>query len=731
MNNSWLCAVLLSGSLLWAGGVKTWEMSQFAEFSKGKMKGVSLTREGVLEPGLALGAEGVLASGQPSLWSVARAADGTVYVGAGPTGKVFSWKRGAKQLEDLGAPAAGHVFALAVDAKGVLYAGLSPGGAVYRRVNGKWEAYAQTGEKFIWALLFGRDGALYAGTGDEGKLWRIVEGKAELWWASGQANLTSLALDASGALLAGSDPNGMLYRVTAKDTARALFDAPFAEIRAIVPGASGETYFLAMGGLAAKRAPAAAGAAPAGTTPQVTTTITVTDEANAQAGLPIDPKAATATTAQQQQAGAAAVSMMEIPGLDRSAIYRLAADGMVDQLYVTKEESIFDIALREGQLHFVSDQRGRVYRLEAARQPSLLLESGEEELSRLVSQGAEWLALASTAGKVLVMGAAKAREGEFESPVHEAAALARWGVLDADGTGNLTWEARTGNTVLPDGTWGPWEALEGGKIRGAAAKYAQWRFRFQGDFKLRKVLVHYLPRNQAPVVKSITAVLNASAAAYPSASLTTAASAVYSLTVTDTGEAGAGTSSGTGAIAPTRPLMKQLLISWTSEDADGDTLDYRLEYRAEEDTQWRLLQDDLKDLNYALDADTLADGRYLFRVIASDALSNSLGSEQEGELISVPVVLDQTAPELTVTVAGGRLEVKARDAMSAVRRLEVSVNGKPWRGLDAADGILDSREEAASVALERFGLSAGENVLTVRAYDAAMNVAVKRVRVVR
>ncbi|MDX2268537.1 MAG: hypothetical protein NW208_10560 [Bryobacter sp.] len=710
-------------------------MSQFAEFAKGKMKGVSLSREGVLAPGLALNVKNLLASGQPSLWSLARANDGTIYVGAGPTGRVLSWRAGADKLEDLGAPATGHVFALAVDAKNVVYAGVSPGGAVYRRVNAKWELVAQTGEAYVWSMLFAPDGALYVGTGNEGKLWRIEGTRAELWWASGQANLTSLAVAKDGSLLVGSDPNGMLYRVSAKNTARALFDAPFGEIRSLVAGESGEMYFLGMGGLAARRAPAAsAGSTSTGSTPQVTTTITVTEEAAAQVaaqvGSPLAPKPASAVPTAAPSAAASAAAL-DIPGLDRSAIYRLNADLTVDPLYITKEESIFDLAWHAEKIHFVSDQRGRVYRLDAPRQASLLLESGEQELSRLQFYNGTWLGLSSTAGRLLEFPQVVAGEGEYESPVHEAPALAKWGRLEFEGEGKFTWQARTGNTVLPDETWSAWANLADMRIAAPTAKYAQWRLRSEGAFALRKVAVHYLPRNQAPQVKSITAVLSASAAAAPSTSLGASASAVYSLTVTDTGEASSATSSGTGTLAPTRPLLKQLLLSWTSEDPDGDALDYRVEYRGEEESRWKLLEDELKETNYALDADTLADGRFLFRVTARDAAANTMGAELEGQLTSVPVVLDQTAPELKLNLAGGRLQLEASDAMSAIRRLEISVNGKPWRGIAPADGLPDERTERATVEVNSLGLVSGENILTVRAYDAALNVAVKKLRVER
>lgn len=716
-------ALFLSAFLAFAAGPASWELSQYVEFSKGRFRGVGLTRDGVLEPGLSVDPTS-LNTGESSLWSAVPGANGTIYLGTGPRGKVFASRPNAP-LEDLGAPAPGHAFALAVDPAGALYAAISPGGQIFKRQGNAWQLHAQTGAKFVWALQFAKDGSLYAATGDEGKLYKITNGQSELWWESGQANLTSLALDSDGALLVGSDPNGMLYRVTGKNTARVLYDAPFGEIRSILPALEGAVYFLAMGGLAGKRAGSAAsgGASGTGTVPQVTTTITVTDEAAAQSGLNVQPKPAT-PAATQTPAAAAASPTMDIPGLDRSAIYRLNRDATVDQIFVTKEEAIFDLALRDSKLFFTSDNHGRLYRLDADRQPTLLAESGENELSRLLPLPNAWLALASTAGKAIRVAATPAAEGEYESPVHEAVSISRWGALDSEA--GPAFETRSGNSTKPDNTWSAWQPLNGRQIASPAGRYLQWRLKSKGAFKLRSVTARYLPRNQAPIVKSITAALSVTSQRTASSTAPSTASAVYSLTVTDTGEAGASTSSGTSTLLPTRPLLRQMLVTWTSEDPDSDALEYKLEYRAEDETRWKLLKDNLAETSYAIDADALADARYFFRVTASDAPANTLDTALEGSLSSVPVELDQTPPRLTIAQANATVSVQVSDEASTIRRLEYSLNGGPWRGVDPGDGILDSRSETATIPLARLKLEAGENVVTIRATDAALNVSVRK-----
>ena len=171
-----------------------------------------------------------------------------------------------------------EIFAVMVDSKGVVYAGTSPDGKVYRIVNGKAEEYFAPQARYIWSLAAAPDGALFVGTGDQGKIFRVEgPGKGEVYYDTGQSNITGMAVDSQGRLLAGTDPNGILYRITAKDTAFALYDYSLPEIRSIVPMPDGTVYAAALGGSVAKRAQAAQQAAQgmSGIPTIASTTITV------------------------------------------------------------------------------------------------------------------------------------------------------------------------------------------------------------------------------------------------------------------------------------------------------------------------------------------------------------------------------------------------------------------------------------------------------------------------
>src|ERR1700730_9457965 len=81
-----LLGCIATGSL-WAATSTTWEMNTYQDFLKGRFTGVSLDQNGKLT--LAPKLETVFSSGQPVIWSVAAAPDGSYYAGTGHRGRVY------------------------------------------------------------------------------------------------------------------------------------------------------------------------------------------------------------------------------------------------------------------------------------------------------------------------------------------------------------------------------------------------------------------------------------------------------------------------------------------------------------------------------------------------------------------------------------------------------------------------------------------------------------------
>ncbi len=127
-------------------------------------------------------------------------------------------------------------------------------------------------------------------------------------------------------------------------------------------------------------------------------------------------------------------------------------------------------------------------------------------------------------------------------------------------------------------------------------------------------------RTRPPSIRSITVSAQA-APASAAKSASASASSAFSITVTDTGDATSAV--GTQAQTLSRPAGQQLQISWQADDPDGDKLSYSLYFRGEDEREWKLLRADISENTYLLDGDVLADGRYFFRVVASDRPSNA------------------------------------------------------------------------------------------------------------
>ena len=723
-----------------ASSPTAWEMNDYRDFIAGHLTGLSLTRDGKLR--LAPKLETVFDSGQPIIWSVASAPDGTVYIGTGHRGRVFRIEKSghASLVWTAEQP---EVFALAVDAKGALYAATSPGGRIYRIENGKASEYFAPGAKYIWSLAFAPDGVLYAGTGDQGRVYRITEaGKGEVYYETGQSHVTSLAVDAQGRLLAGSEPNGIIYRITEKDKAFVLYDANLPEVRTLVPAADGTVYAAALGGSMGRHALGGVQSTQGvpGSVSVSTTTATVTVEASeTQSGIDIKPKpdAAKPQTAQPAVAGAAAP--VETSGVEKAAIYRINPDNTVETLWSSKEENVYDLLVRGDELVFATDGQGRIYRMGKDHRATLIAQTNEGEAVRLVGAASGILAATGDLGKLYRLGPGLGASGTFESPVHDSNTIARWGRLSwrgdtPDGT-RLVLRTRTGNSLRPDKTWSDWSEpltnAEGSAIRSPNARYAQWKAEFTGPASLEGVTLAYLPQNTPPIVRSITVISQlTSAAAAAKAAAQSQAAAAYTVTVTDTPDAAPPPSAGTPTQPVTRPAAEQLQITWQADDPDGDRLAYSLYFRGEDEKEWKLLKSNLTENSYSIDSDSLADGRYYFRVVASDAPANPPSAERTAELISAPTLIDHTPPVVTVaapTRSGGHVEIRidAADAASPLRRAEYSLDAGSWVPMEPIEGILDSPTEHFLLKLD--GVAPGEHLVVVRALDSANNAGLAKV----
>jgi len=200
--------------------------------------------------------------------------------------------------------------------------------------------------------------------------------------------------------------------------------------------------------------------------------------------------------------------------------------------------------------------------------------------------------------------------------------------------------------------------------------------------------------------------------------------------VTDTGDAAPVASTGTPTQTLSRAQGQQLQISWQADDPDGDKLVYQLDFRGDGEREWKPLRKALHENSFTIDGDALADGRYFFRVTASDREANAAGTARDADLVSSPVLIDNTPPVIRVqssarTGQGADVVFEARDEASTLKRAEWSLDAGPWTPLAPVDGVLDSQAEQFRLHIDE--VPAGEHVLVIRVADGGNNTGLAKV----
>jgi hypothetical protein len=133
----------------------------------------------------------------------------------------------------------------------------------------------------------------------------------------------------------------------------------------------------------------------------------------------------------------------------------------------------------------------------------------------------------------------------------------------------------------------------------------------------------------------------------------------------------------------------------------------------------------LSDQILVWDTTSVPNGRYVVKIVASDAASNSPTTALTGAMESMSFDVDNAPPVIAVGSVrrdGNRtlISFDVRDADSAVQKAEYSLDGDRWLALYPRDGIADSRSEQFELVLDG---DTGARGVILRATDALNNVA--------
>lgn len=753
-----LLAIILLPAALASTQTAFWEMGTFEGFLKGNLQGVSVSMNGQLT--LAPETRAVFNPDEAvALSEVADPSTGRLFVGTGHQGKVFVLDKNMHGRLLFQAPEP-EILALAVGRDHDLYVGSSPEGKIYRVTpSGKSSVFCNPKAKYIWALAFDSQGRLYVGTGDKGQILRVDrDGKVKLFFASNQTHIMCLAFDQNGNLLAGSDPNGLIYRISPNGKAFVLYQANLPEIHALDTDASGSIYAAALGNAVPTQAPGYFPKAPVtnlvSAEPTKVTVIASAGDVDEAANRPqrqqkppshqpVKPRQQPGQPSLNPNASAGIGAPFQAFARGRGELIQILPNYTAQILWTSDNQSIFGLATRGSDVVFSTEDDGRIFDLRTSADGpklTLLSETRESLPTHILAAGPQLFVTTSNIAKLIQIGTALGTHGTYESPVEDTHFISRWGHIawraHVPPACKLEFYTRSGNSARPDNTWsdwaGPYLTSEGSQISSTPARYLQWKAAFSGtDGKspeLEEVTVSYLNQNLPPEIQSFTVSQGAQK------------TKVTGTPVVSTGEGQPFvpmpmvTSSIVAVPAYTDPEAEGLghdkppvIFSWQAEDPNHDRLLYDLYLKSTTEREWHILKGKLRTADFTLPPDSLANGEYQAKLVASDAPSNTPQDALRTDLVSAPFWVDNTSPQVRVLSRqvhdrSAVIRFQAQSDGAPLDKADVSVGENRWRGIVSDNGIVDSQQEIFTVKLPN--LQPGEHVISLRAYDTAGNVGV-------
>ncbi len=677
-----LCAALLA-PVAFGAPPSFWEIAGFDDFVGGELDGVSLLPSGTLALGPSF--EIVDLPATDYAWRAVRGSDGALYVTTGSPGRLLRIADNTPQV--LYDEPAADLPGLVVSPDGDVYVGTAPGGTVLRvREDGEATVFFETGQGYIWDMVWSDAHGLVVGTGDTAAVYAVDErGRGTLLLESSDASVVSVAAG-GGRVLAGTAPGGMLLEAVPGARPNVLHDTRYEEITGIV--ISDEVVFFAASTVLFEEA--------------------LGDDATFDSAF------------------------------GEGAVFRLPNDGAALEIWRSLDAPVTSLGRGAGgALWAGAGTGGALYALEDGR-ASLVTRISSEEVLSIQPDGDGALVAAGLPAAVRAADEGVAARGLYISDVLDAGPAATWGEASwragTPGGSSVRLATRSGNTGAPDDTWSDWTAVDGsesGAVESPSARFLQWRAELErgagnASPRLFEVLIAYLGGNRPPVVESVSVFEPADAASegeggYGATSARQSFPSGLEVTYNLQGAAG----------APGRPpgvVTGLRTVEWRAYDPDGDRMSFDLTVRSDDEERWKPLASDVSRTAHTWDTRSMQDGYYTIRVEASDEPDRP-GGPATGSLVGDPFLVDNGRPvieSLDVGERDGRLVIdgRARDELSPLLSIDVSIDYGEWQEAVAADGLIDSRQEEFSITLAHPG--EGEHAVAARAVDRHGNMFVAR-----
>jgi hypothetical protein len=223
----------LATATAFAGSTRSFVLDSASVLEEGKLEGTLVRSEGAIARGVQTRRTDL--PGVAAAKSLLVAPDGTAYLGTGNDGKIYSYANGVAKV--FAETHAMMVTSLARDAQGTLYAGTIPKGKIFAITpGGQVREFASPKDaQHVWALVY--DDAkhtLFAATGPNGQVFAIgANGKAEVYYDSDATHIMSLVRDTDGALYAGTSDQALVLRIRGVGRADVVYDFDGNEVTAL------------------------------------------------------------------------------------------------------------------------------------------------------------------------------------------------------------------------------------------------------------------------------------------------------------------------------------------------------------------------------------------------------------------------------------------------------------------------------------------------------------------
>ncbi len=603
-----------------------------------------------------------------------------------------------------------HIFAMATDISGRLLAAISGKECRLMRLKGDEmdPIFEPNDAKYIFAIAVDKKGEIYLGTGPEGKIYRLdSSGKnPQVVYESKDKNILSLAISDEGILYAGSDERGIVYKIDVRTKkVSVLYDSDQPEVTAILIDTSGDIYA-------------------AGTSAQIVQT---EEKFTSQIDLGGRPESRSERSGSSEMADSVRklqIANTKKEGDDTSAlrtsmamrtarpagtsfIYRINKEGFVTDKF-SQSAVLFGLLQQDETLLAATGNKGQLYSIETEDEvQSVVYEDQQSSQITALAQAGEdvYLGMANPA-KLVKLKKSLASEGTYNSDLIDAGQPAKWGKLQIDADipagCKILASSRSGNIKdANEPSFSDWtepvEITEPVQLDCPVGRFSQYKLVLQSsDGKVspvvREVAVASMVANLQPKIETLTI--------------------------------------GRIEAAGKEGIFK---IEYKASDENNDNLIYKIDFRKISTTVWIEMKDEIEASSYEWNGRTVEDGIYEIRVTASDERSNTPATKLSAVRISDPVIVDNTAPEITKCddkVEGNivTINLTAADKLSIIGKVQYTIDSSTdWRGVVPDDLVYDSTEEQFTIIAEK--LKEGAHIISIKVSDDAGNTAYKSIEV--